>query len=303
MHNPFEISDEPNRDWRYQMGKDDDRLIDIGDTELFMVERGAGHPLIVLHGGPGLDHHGFGDYLDKLTDQFRLILVDQRANGRSGRPPEETWTLKQHAEDVSLLASALGLDRYSVLGHSYGAFVALQHAVDFSGEPDHTIVSSGVPGRRFLMSYVDEQLEKFEPKELREQVTDSWAREQHARTQDDVANLLSDQMPFHFADPYDPRIVEFEERTKGTVYSPEILRKFSKEEYGGIEVENQLKDIAHSVLILAGRHDRTCSIEAAEYMAANVPNAELEIFEHSAHMTYVEENEKYIETVRVFLNK
>jgi proline-specific peptidase len=283
------------------MGKDDGRLIDIGDTELFVVERGAGHPIIVLHGGPGLDHHGFGDYLDDLTDQFSLILVDQRANGRSGRPPEETWTLEQHANDVSLLAAALGLDRYSVLGHSYGAFVALQHAVDFSGEPAQTIVSSGVPGSRFLMSYVDEQLENFEPVELREQVTNSWAREQHARTQDDVASLLSDQMPFHFADPFDPRITEFEERTKGTVYSPEILRKFSNEEYGGIEVEDRLGDIAHPVLILAGRHDRTCSIEAAEFMAGNIPIAEMVVFERSAHMTYVEENEKYLSSVRAFL--
>ena len=59
------------------MNKQDGRLINIGDTELYVVERGTGYPLIVLHGGPGLDHHMFGDYLDTLTDQYRLILVDQ----------------------------------------------------------------------------------------------------------------------------------------------------------------------------------------------------------------------------------
>ena len=285
------------------MGKDVGRLIDIGDTELYVVERGAGHPVIVLHGGPGLDHHLFGDYLDGLTDEFKLILVDQRANGRSGRPPEDTWTLKQHAMDVGLLASALGLERYSVLGHSYGAFVALQHAVDFPERPTHTVVSSGVPGSRFLMSYVDDQLEHFEPEELRQQVTESWAREQHAQTPDEVASLLSDQMPFHFADPYDPRIAEYSERTEGMIYSPEILRKSSNEDYGGIEVEDRLKVIAHPVLILTGRHDRTCSIEAAEFMAVNIPGAELVVFEESAHMTFVEENEKYTSSVRDFLRR
>jgi proline iminopeptidase len=81
----------------------------------------------------------FGDYLDTLTHDYRLILVDQRANGRSGRPPEETWTLEQNAKDVGLLAKAMGLDKYAVLGHSYGAFVALQHAVDFPGQAAQTI--------------------------------------------------------------------------------------------------------------------------------------------------------------------
>ena len=285
------------------MSPSEGRMIDIGDTELFVVERGSGHPLIVLHGGPGLDHHVFGDYLDALGDSFRLILVDLRANGRSGRPPEETWTLEQHARDVSLLAAAMGLDRYSVLGHSYGAFVALQHAVDFSGEPAHSIVSSGVPGSRFLMSYVEEQLKNFQPEALRQQVTESWAREAQAQTPEEVASLLSDQMPFHFADPYDPRMAEFEARTKGAVYSPEMLRKSSSEDYGGIEVEDRLGDISHPLLILAGRHDRTCSIEAAEFMAAKIPGAEMVVFEQSAHMTFVEENEKYLDSVRSFLQR
>ena len=38
------------------------------------------------------------------------------------------------AQDVGELADALGLARYAVLGHSYGAFVALQHAADFPGQ-------------------------------------------------------------------------------------------------------------------------------------------------------------------------
>ena len=285
------------------MNAEEGRLIDIGDTNLYVVERGTGYPIIIIHGGPGLDHHVFGDYLDALTDEYQLILIDQRANGRSGRPPEETWTLEQHAKDVGLLAAALELDKYSVLGHSYGSFVALQNAVDFPGQAALTIVSGGVPGSRFLMSHVENELANFKPEELRQQVTDSWAREQHAQTQDDVATLMSDQLPFHFADPYDPKIPEYEQRTAGTIYAPEILRKFSSEGYGGIEVEDQLGDIIQPVLILAGRHDRACSIDASEFMAANIPNSEFVIFEKSAHMTFVEENERYVHTVRSFLER
>ena len=278
----------------------DGRLVAIGDTQLYVVERGQGYPLLVLHGGPGLDHRMFGDYLDPLADRFRLFFVDQRSQGRSARAPEETWTLPRMAQDVGELADALGLARYAVLGHSYGAFVALQHAADFPGQAAQTIVSSGLPSARFLAE-VEANLAAFEPIELREQVASSWAREQSARTQDDMASILHDQFPYQFADPRDPRIAEFESRSAGAVYSPDVLRHLSSQEYGGIELEDRLGAITQPLLVLAGRHDRTCSVAGAEAIAQGAPHAELVVFEHSGHMTYVEENERYLAVVRDFL--
>jgi proline iminopeptidase len=276
-------------------------LVDAGDTRLYVEERGAGDlALIVLHGGPGLDHTMFGTWLDPLGDAFRLLLVDERAQGRSERAPPETWTLAHHARDVDALATALGLERYAVLGHSFGAFIALQHAVDFSGRPAATIVSSGVPSEHFL-SHVKEQLAAFEPVALREQVTASWAREAEARTTDEVAALLADQLPFHFADPHDPRMDEMRAAMADAVYSPDVLRAAATSGYGHIEVENRLADVAHPVLVLVGRHDRTCPVEGAETIARGIPGAELVVLEHSGHMTFAEEPEAYREAVRRFL--
>jgi len=282
--------------------KSNGQHVNIGDTRLFVVERGEGYPLILLHGGPGLDHHEFADYLDPLCDQFRLILVDMRAQGRSDMCPEETWTLEQMAKDVVSLANTLELDKYAVLGHSYGAFVALQNAVDFPGAAAQTIVSGGVPSSRFL-NVVEKNLAEFEPESLRKQVADSWAREAEAQTQEDFASLYHDQMPFHFGDPLDPRIPDYEERTAGTVYAPAMLRHFAKAEYGGIEVEDRLDNVTQPVLVCTGRHDRACTIEASEAMTKGLPKAELVIFEKSGHMTFVEENEKYLQIVRDFLNR
>jgi proline iminopeptidase len=278
----------------------DGRLVSVGDTRLNVVERGTGYPLIVLHGGPGLDHRMFGDYLDALTDEFRLLLVDQRAQGRSERPPESTWTLEQMGADVDALAHSLELDGYAVLGHSYGAFVALQNAVDFPGAAERTIVSCGLPSARFL-GELEATLAAFEPVELRESVTSSWEREKHVETEAEVAELLRDQFPFHFRDPLDPAIEEYEGRTSGAALSPEVLRQFANEDYGGIEVEDRLGEIRQPVLVLAGRYDRTCALAGAEAIAAGIPDAQLVVFEHSGHMTFVEENERYLDVVRSFL--
>lgn len=275
--------------------------VSIGDTRLFVAERGDGYPVLLLHGGPGLDHHVFGDYLDPLANDYRLLFVDQRAQGRSDAAPNHTWTLEQMAKDVSSLARALGLERYAVLGHSYGAFVALQHACDFPGDAAQVIVSNGLASSRWLKG-VDHNLAAFEPVELRVQLTQSWARERSAATHEDVASLLHDQLPFQFGDPLDPRIEEYERRAEGARYSPDVLRFFAQQDYGGIDVEGRLGGITQPVLVIGGRRDRTCALEAAGEMARAIPLAELAVFE-SGHMTFVEENELYLQVVRDFLSR
>jgi proline-specific peptidase len=276
--------------------------VPIGDTRLFIVERGRGEPLVILHGGPGLDHHMFGDYLDPLADRFRLVFVDQRSQGKSDRAPEETWSLGQMAGDVVALARSLGLPRYAVLGHSFGAMVALQNAVDHPNEAALSVISCGVPSAEYL-EIVDENLRSFEPESLRAQVAASWGREPEAKTQEDVESLLIDQMPFHFGDPLDPRISEYAARCAGSVYAPDVLSYFARQEYGGIDVVDRLGDVTHPVLVLAGRKDRTCGVAAAQAIASGIPEAELTVFERSGHMTFVEENEQYLAVVREFLER
>jgi proline iminopeptidase len=61
--------------------------------------------------------------------------------------------------------------------------------------------------------------------------------------------------------------------------------------------------VSHPVLVLAGRHDRTCPAGAAEDMARRLPDAELVVFENSAHMMFAEEQDRYLATVRRFLDR
>jgi proline iminopeptidase len=208
------------------------------------------------------------------------------------------------AQDVSDLAGGLGVrDGFAALGHSYGAFVVLQHAVDHPGEPRATIVSAGMASAHWL-DRVDDELAAFEPIALREQVTSSWAREAEVRTEDDADALMTDQMPFHFRDPEGAPLAEYLRRTHGRGrYAPDMIRHFAVQHYGGIEVEDRLGDVTHPVLVMAGRYDRTCAVGASEEMAPRLPNGQLVVFENSAHMMFAEEQDRYVATVREFLER
>ena len=281
-------------------------LVSVGDTRLFVDERGRrdGLPLLILHGGPGLDHREFGEHLDPLGDEFRLLFVDQRAQGRSERNTgPETWTLQKMSDDVAALARSLELGRYAVLGHSYGAFVALEHAVDVPAGPAATIVSSGLPSSRWLEE-LGATLDAFEPVELREQVKASWEREASVQSEEEFAQLLADQLPWHFAAPRDPRIAAYLAQTEHMRYAPAILRATSLEGGGlTIEVEAELPHVTQPLLACTGRHDRTCGPEAAARIAELVPRGELYVFEAAGHMAFVESTEEYLQVVTDFLDR
>ena len=101
--------------------------IAVNGVELFFDVYGSGlaargnelvdRPVIVaLHGGPGIDHSQFVPWLTPIADAAQLILVDHRGNGRSSRPPVETRTLANMADDLEALRKALGLGRIVVFG-------------------------------------------------------------------------------------------------------------------------------------------------------------------------------------------
>ena len=94
------------------------------------VSWGRGTPLVLLHAGPGLDGSIFLPGAEALAADYRLLLVDLPGNGRS--PDPEEWTLAAHARALEeFVRGALG--DWTLLGHSFGGFVALQHLADFPG--------------------------------------------------------------------------------------------------------------------------------------------------------------------------
>lgn len=89
-------------------------------------------PLVVLHGGPGMAH----DYLRNLARIARtgrtVVHYDQVGCGRSSHAPDApagTWTPELFVDEFQNLVAALGLDRYHLLGQSWGGMLGAEIAV------------------------------------------------------------------------------------------------------------------------------------------------------------------------------
>jgi proline-specific peptidase len=259
------------------------------------------YPLIVLHGGPGLDHTEMCPWLDPLSDDFYLIYLDERGQGRSEQVDPSTLSLSRFAADVTEVAAAMGLPSYALLGHSFGAFIALTHAVEW-GDASHYIISGGTASFTKTSPELEANLANFEPVELRELVIQSWEMEPSVKTREDCARLMQMQMPFHFAtttsDAYH-RYMALEDRC---IYSPQVLAYFAANQYA-IELENQLSAITRPTLLITGEFDRTCTVRAARDMHAGIRDSELVIVPEAGHMTFVEQPDAYFTAVRGFFSR
>jgi proline iminopeptidase len=101
-----------------------------------------GTPAVVLvHGGPGLwsDHAALAELLADLTVVHRY---DQRGCGRSG--PSDTQTMARHAQDIDELRAHFGHERIVVIGHSFGATLAMTYAASYGEHVAGVVYLDGV---------------------------------------------------------------------------------------------------------------------------------------------------------------
>ncbi len=104
--------------------------VHVDNTSLYARVAGRGQPMIVLHGGPDFDTAYLLPELDQLTDAYRLIYYDQRGCGKSadGVRPEEV-TLTSDLADLDAIRREFQVDAPVLLGHSWGALLALEYAL------------------------------------------------------------------------------------------------------------------------------------------------------------------------------
>lgn len=112
----------------------------------FIRQIGSGEPVLVCHGGPGLDHTYLMPQMGKLGKQARMIFYDQRACGLSGHIVDSgMMRLDTFIADMEAIRQHLGLEKMSLLGHSFGGFLAMAYASRYPDRISHLILMNSMP--------------------------------------------------------------------------------------------------------------------------------------------------------------
>lgn len=144
-------------------------FVDVKGAKLFcqvMGEgKGKGHPVIVIHGGPGLDQGYLLPQMAELAENHEVIFYDQRASGRStGDITEDSMQLDTFVEDLDAVRRAFGLKKVTLLGHSWGGFLAMEYACDHPEAVEKLILmSSMAPSSDELSQFITNWLKIMAP--------------------------------------------------------------------------------------------------------------------------------------------
>ncbi len=270
-------------------------LAPIHDTELLYVEQGQGRGMLVMHGGLGLSHTYFRPSLDPLAEQVRIVLYDHRSHGGSGRPPLDTVTHEQLVEDAEALRQHLGLGKMILFGHSYGGTLALMYALRYPQNLAGLILCTTYPAFDYPEVIQANALRIGNPAQL--QALADW-QAGAALNDETFAVFWRTIIPMYFH-RYDPSIGERLDRD--ATYSGEVFQKAFAVLTPGYNVVDQLGEITMPVLVLGARHDWITPLAQSERIHHGIPGSELVVFEESGHFPFIEEQPKFLETVRSWL--
>jgi proline iminopeptidase len=255
--------------------------------------------ILCFHGGPGMGSHkepkaSWG----RLSDEYYVVVQDQRGSGSSGLNPP--FTHQQWVDDAEALRVLLNLGKVFVAGGSYGGYLSQEYVLAYpqnvravmlrNTAADHThdnILEQNALNSPRIKGKLD--YAKFRRIIDGKCLSDEDMRDCYAEIQPlynvnwepekDKERLYS--IPWHHA-------------THNYAFS-EIMPKF--------DLKPRLSEITVPVLITHGRHDWIIPLSQAEVMAKLIPNAELVVFENSGHSPQVEEVELWEKIVRSFLKK
>ena len=263
-------------------------LLSLENARLFYEVTGSGEPIVIVHGGPGLDHNYLQPGMDVLADRNTLVYYDQRGTGRSDAPLDTSAVnLDAFVSDIDALRQALGYEQITLLTHSFGTLFGIEYARRYPENLRGLILMAPVePGQRFA--------------------DQAATRQASARTEEDAADLaeLTSSEAFQARDAATLSEVyrvafkgAFRDRARIDDLQIELSAKTAQngqdvgallgQSLGTIDWWDRLGAIRTPTLVVHGRQD-IAPVSMARALSEAFPNGSLALLD-SGHFPYIED--------------
>lgn len=275
--------------------------------------------LLFIHGGPG--GIGTADFIkyqgDRLSKKFKVIAPDQRGVWRSeGISDNEEISLEDIIEDFEELRRNLNINKWSVLSHSFGGYLAVLYANMYPNSIEYMVFEC--PSFNFALS--ERSMLKAAAKELRKLGNSELAEEYYKALREitDYKKInellmkalgeLGESCNNFMWYGNDKKIIEkiaMSTKDGGVLWAKSTKTRFKllKDWRVYNNVFDELSKVNKPSLLIKGKYDPiTCEVQTKEFMN-RVQDKQVAIFDYSGHYVRIEESNKYCEVITSFIYK
>jgi proline iminopeptidase len=275
-------------------------LVRGGATIAYEVA-GTGTPVLLLAGGPGIDAAYLAPLAKSLATAHRTVVLHQRGTGRSEVKPLDasTVSLRLLLEDIEALRVELGIDRWVILGHSWGGLLGMAYAQAHPARVRGLVlVGSGGPSMEWMAYYGDNVLARLP---LYDRKAAAYWIEPGRYLADPERAVLEYSRATAPAMVYDPeKVLTLVEQSFRPGAFNAAVNLLLTPQIVGYDFRPALARLEAPVLVVQGRQDPVGE-STARALADAFPRATLRFLERCGHWPFVEKEEEFLALVREFL--
>ena len=279
-----------------------EQLLEVNGTELFVKRMGAGEPVVIVHGGPVLEHGYLLPHLERLAEDYELVFYDQRLSGRSAATVDpESVRLATFVDDIEALREALQLGRIHLMGHSWGGMLAMRYAIRYGDNLRSLILLDSMAASSELRRAEEAAVaEGISPEAVAELDAFRQTEGFQQRQPEAIGIMLRMTFRVQFADPAKADLLE--------LYVPDDYVGRSEQfgamgaELAEFDLHEKLAAIDAPTLVVYGADEPGATFGGAA-IAAAVPDASLELVPAAGHFPFIENPAAFVAIVHDFLEQ
>ncbi|QWU48094.1 alpha/beta fold hydrolase [Bacillus sp. NP247] len=272
------------------------------------------NPVLYLHGGPGESCYDFSYHqAERLKDSLFVIMIDQRGVCRSEEITEdEAFGLNDLIEDCEELKKVLQIEKWSIIGHSFGGYLALLYAATYPNSIERIIFEGPTFDfaltSRALLQKTGHLLKKYGKEEVAEESLAYSSGNASSKELLEAYIRLSAELEEKRMEIYNYK----EDETDDSLYSDEEWDVFSNRSnihFDRLKLEgachtsllSKIKEVENPMLLIVGKYDVVTCEKQIETFNKDARNGKYIVFEESGHTPHYEEAERFAETIIQFL--
>ncbi len=301
--------------------KDRPNYFDLNDSiALHYFTQGKGKPVLIVHGGPGIPNAEAWSGLDSLSNDYQFYYYDQRGCGQSTRPFDRFTSknvyenlkdlnanlgLPAQVADIEQIRRKLGVEKLSIIGHSFGGFLATLYAIEFPDQVESLLLITPAEVLKIpsesggLYTMIEEKLPTDEVPAFQaylKEVMDF--KNVFTKSEAELVALNKRFIPFYYSAIGRPNPYPDDDLGIGGWLQNAVFVSMGRKH----DFSKQLEKIKAPTLIIHGEEDMV-PLASVQLYLDHIPNSRLQTIPQAEHRPFEEQAERFGEIVKAELAK